>query len=205
MKPRLVVVSGKRKGTVAQLNNEEMTIGRDAANGLCLSEDEVSRRHCAIKSDGDIYRIVDFTSRNGTFVNGIPVREKVLQHGNTIRLGYTVLVFLTEEDEAETCANALEPSKDEPLSPSAGRTLIMSPADRRLVLGSELPDLGNMVRDLNAFLKISSRINTVYKTDLQQREFLELMFEVTPAERGSIVLSSGVDDGETATSLRRWW
>lgn len=203
MEPRLVVVSGKRKGTVAQLNNEEMTIGRDAVNGLCLSDDEVSRRHCTIKSDGGICRIVDFNSRNGTFVNGIPVREKVLQHGNTIRLGYTVLVFLTEEDEAKTCANPLEPSEDEPLLPSVGRTLIMSPADRRLVVGSELPDLGNMVRDLNAFLKISSRINTVYKTDLQQREFLELMFEVTPAERGSIVLSSGVDDGGTATSLRR--
>jgi len=203
MDPRLVVVSGTRKGTIARLDDGEMTIGRDAANRLCLGEDAVSRKHCTIKREGGFYRIVDFNSRNGTFVNGIPVREKVLQHGNTIRLGSTVLVFLTEAEEADTPDKELEQLEGEPVLPPTNSTLILSPEDRRLVLGAELPDLGTMVRDLNAFLKISSRINAVYRLDLLQREFLELMFEVTPTARGSIVLTSGVDGAGTVTSLRR--
>jgi transcriptional regulator with GAF, ATPase, and Fis domain/pSer/pThr/pTyr-binding forkhead associated (FHA) protein len=203
MEPRLVVVSGTNKGTVARLNQDEMIIGRDATNGLFLSEEAVSRKHCAIQSKDGVYRIIDLNSRNGTFVNGIPVREKILQHGNTIRLGYTVLVFLVEEDEAQTPSNQLAESEDEPALPPAGRTMVLSPADRRLALGAELPDLGTMVRDLHAFLKISSRINAIYKTDLLQREFLELMFEVTPAAHGSIVLTSGLEDAGTVTSLRR--
>jgi Nif-specific regulatory protein len=209
MEPRLVVVSGSRKGTIAPLNKQEMTIGRDADSALCLNEEAVSRKHCAIKFEGGIYRILDLNSSNGTFVNGIPVREKILQHGNTIRLGYTVLVFLAEEDQGEPGTNQLDNLQHEPVLPLAGRgrvsrqTLILSPADRRLGLGTELPNLGNMVRDLNALLKISSRINKIDKVDLLQREFLKLMFEVTPAERGAIVLSSGIDETGTVTSLHR--
>src|SRR5215831_1641402 len=57
MEPRLVVVSGTRKGTVIGLNDGEMTIGRDASNSFCISEDAVSREHCIIKSSAGIYRI----------------------------------------------------------------------------------------------------------------------------------------------------
>src|SRR5262249_26196446 len=82
MDPRLVVVSGAEKGTITPLGTLEVTVGRDADNGLCLTEGAVSRKHCAVRSNGGIYKITDLNSRNGTFVNGIPVREKVLQHGN---------------------------------------------------------------------------------------------------------------------------
>jgi len=200
MEPRLVVVSGTRKGTVIGLNDGEMTVGRDASNGFCISEDAVSREHCIIKSSAGIYRILDFNSRNGTFVNGIPVREKVLQHGNTIRLGSTVLVFLNEENETKASTGPTEQVGDEPVP---GRTLILSPSDRRLGADIELPNLGTMVRDLNVFLKISTRINTINKTDLLQREFLELMFEVTPAARGFVVLGAGAEEARTVTALRR--
>src|SRR5215469_179135 len=108
MEPSLVVVSGSRKGTIAPLNKQEMTIGRDADSDLCLNEEAVSRKHCAIKFEGGIYRILDLNSSNGTFVNGIPVREKILQHGNTIRLGYTVLVFLNEENETKASTGPTE-------------------------------------------------------------------------------------------------
>jgi transcriptional regulator with GAF, ATPase, and Fis domain len=200
MEPRLVVVSGTKKNTIITLADGDVTIGRDAGNSLCLGEDAVSRKHCTIKKDGESYRIVDFNSRNGTFVNGIPVRQKVLQHGNMVRLGYSEFLFLAEGDEIET---PTKQSEDDAELPVTDRTLILSPADRRRVLGSDLPDIGAMVRDLNAFLKISSRISGICKTDLLLREFLELMFEVTPAEHASVVLTSGADDAGTVTSLRR--
>lgn len=197
MDPRIVIVSGARKGAIVRLSDAEATIGRDPTSVLCLTEEAVSRKHCAIQADGDTYRILDFNSSNGTFVNSIPVRKKVLQHGDRICVGYTELVFLTEADEV------LEPvaaPEDE------GRTLILSNAERRLALGSNrsdttMPELGVVMRDLNALLRIG-RINTICQVDLLQRELLDLLFEVIPAERGSVVLTSRDSPG-SATSWHR--
>jgi len=208
MDPRLVVVSGTKKGTITALSNSELTIGRDADNGLCLSEAAVSRKHCAVQSNKGIYKLIDLNSRNGTFVNGIPVREKILQHGNTIRLGSTVLLFLAEEEDVdEPQPNHLQPWEDKSSLPlpsgTSSPTLILSPIDSHLGLEAELPDLGIMVRDLSALLKISGHINTICKPEVLQREFLEIMFEVTPAARGSIVLTSEIDELGTVTSFYR--
>jgi Nif-specific regulatory protein len=199
MDPRIVVVLGPKKGTVTQLKDAETTVGRDPASALCLGEESVSRKHCAIQAQADTYRVIDFNSSNGTFVNGIPVRNKLLQHGDRIRLGYTELVFLVEPDETVT-----PPS--EPPFPRDGGTLILSQAERRLAFGSDraraatMPDLGVVMPDLNALLRIS-RINTIREVDLLQRELLDLLFEVIPAERGSVILAS--DSPGRATSWHR--
>jgi Nif-specific regulatory protein len=200
MDPRIAVVVGARKGTITHLKDAETTIGRDPASALCLSEESVSRKHCAIRADGDIYRVIDFDSSNGTFVNGIPIRNKVVQHGDRIRLGYTELVFLLEPDETMT-----PPS--EPEIPCDGSTLILPWAEPRLASSSErpgvatMPDLGVVMPDLDALLRIS-RINTIGKVDLLQRELLDVLFEVIPAERGSVVLAS-YDSPGRATSWHR--
>ena len=47
----------------------------------------VSRRHCVIElRDGQV-EITDLESHNGTFVNGIPVSKRTLQHGDVVRVG----------------------------------------------------------------------------------------------------------------------
>jgi transcriptional regulator with GAF, ATPase, and Fis domain/pSer/pThr/pTyr-binding forkhead associated (FHA) protein len=200
MDPRIAVVVGPKKGTITHLKDAETSIGRDPASALCLSEESVSRKHCAIQADGDIYRVVDFDSSNGTFVNGIPIRNKVLQHGDRIRLGYTEIVFLLEPDDTST-----PPS--EPEVPRDGSTVILSWTEPRLPSRSErpggatMPDLGVVMPDLDALLRIS-RINTIGEVDLLQRELLDLLFEVIPAERGSVVLAS-YDSPGRATSWHR--
>jgi len=56
-------------------------------------------------------------------------------------------------------------------------------------------DVGRMTRDLAALFRISSVINSIRDLDLLQRELLQLIFEVIPAERGAIVLRPyGNDD-----------
>ncbi|MBV9342417.1 MAG: hypothetical protein JO159_16210 [Acidobacteria bacterium] len=49
--------------------------------------------------------------------------------------------------------------------------------------------------------KISGHINTISNLELLQRDFLELVFEVTPATRGAIVLTSEIDEFGTVTSF----
>jgi len=103
--PRLVITSGPKKGLILRLTQSELTIGRDTQSGLCLVDDGISRKQCTVRADRGTYLICDCNSLNGSFVNGTEIREKVLQHGDLIRLGSTEFVFLEEEDDSPALAN----------------------------------------------------------------------------------------------------
>jgi polysaccharide biosynthesis transport protein len=96
---RLVITSGPKKGLIVRLTHGEVTIGRDALSGLCLADNAISRKQCTIQFDSGSWLLSDCNSLNGSFVNGTAVREKVLQHGDQIRVGSTELTFLEEEGD----------------------------------------------------------------------------------------------------------
>ena len=99
MKPRLLAISGSLAGTVRELTDSQMSVGRDDANQVRLTDRTVSRKHCIIKQIADKFELVDLDSLCGTFVNGKPVQRKLLDHGDTIRIGGSELVFLMHEGE----------------------------------------------------------------------------------------------------------
>src|SRR4030088_2689331 len=80
MNPRLIAINGSLKGNTFPLDENQITIGRESANGISLAHSSVSRRHCLIKREGDVFVISDLDSFNGTFVNGVPVKEQILVH-----------------------------------------------------------------------------------------------------------------------------
>src|SRR5208283_1106088 len=94
------------------------SVGRDSANQLCLRDRAVSRKHFTISMTDVAFHLVDLDSHNGTFVNGIPVRRKLLSHGDTIRVGRCELVFLITEDEEQVqeAVQFREPEPEEALS-----------------------------------------------------------------------------------------
>src|SRR3712207_6660979 len=100
MTPRLVFVAGPLKDTVCALGVEEVAVGRDSSNRLGVPDSLLSRRHCVVRSEGGVYRVEDLESLNGTFVNGRPVRQHQLQHGDRIDVGESRIIFLLEEGEA---------------------------------------------------------------------------------------------------------
>ncbi|MBW4643275.1 MAG: FHA domain-containing protein [Goleter apudmare HA4340-LM2] len=65
------------------------TIGRDANNGISIMDKYLSDRHAAIQYiDGQGFYLIDFSSANGSFVNGKPVHQPTqLRDGDRIRLG----------------------------------------------------------------------------------------------------------------------
>src|SRR2546423_15371670 len=97
MNPRLVAVAGPLKDSAFELGDAEVSIGRDSSNSVRIADSLLSRRHCAVRRAGDSFRLFDLDSMNGTFVNGRPVREHVLEHGDQIAVGESRLVFLLEE------------------------------------------------------------------------------------------------------------
>jgi DNA-binding NtrC family response regulator len=94
--PQLVAIDGPLKGTTYTLSSDRFSIGRKAGNSLVQADLSISRHHCAIEFAGDRFHITDHDSQNGTFVNGIPIKERTLFHGDQIAVGVSVFVFLLE-------------------------------------------------------------------------------------------------------------
>ncbi len=97
MEPKLIGVAGPVKGVTFTLSDQEFSIGREPANSLPIDDRQVSRRHCFIKREAAQFKITDLDSGTGTFVNDLPVNERPLGHGDQIKIGKSVFLFLTDE------------------------------------------------------------------------------------------------------------
>src|SRR3954451_10559109 len=72
-----------------------LAIGRRADNDVALPwDEEVSRRHAHIVSEGEAWALVDDASRNGSYLNGARITElSPLNDGDVLRFGDTVVLF----------------------------------------------------------------------------------------------------------------
>ena len=202
MTPRLIAISGSLKGTTFALAQDEISIGRDLSNTVSLNDPSVSRRHCLINKNGstDGFHITDLESYNGTFVNGLPVAEQSLTHGDQIALGDIRFIFLTHEDPVTT---AIRLQDDDLVS----RSTIRLEREHAFYLRpegalSESSLDSRAIRERNALLKISTTINSIRDCNELQLRLLELTFEAVPAERGAILLAD--NDCEDFVSCRGW-
>ena len=108
---KLLVLTGPRCGEALPIEAARLTIGRDASSDLSIGDRLLSRRHCSVERAEGRFTIRDLGSSNGTYVNGIPVRERPLVHGDRIRAGDSVLLFL-HADEAAAPPAAQPPADD---------------------------------------------------------------------------------------------
>jgi transcriptional regulator with GAF, ATPase, and Fis domain len=97
MSARLIVLAGPLCGEAFPIDGTGTVVGRDPAAALSFPDRMMSRRHCAVQLEDGRFLIRDLSSSNGTFVNGIPVQEHVLEHGDRIRAGDSILMFLNAE------------------------------------------------------------------------------------------------------------
>jgi len=80
------------------LANGPVRIGRGVENDVILFSDSVSRRHAHVEKREVAYRVVDMHSTNGTYVNDELVEEQQLRRGDQIKIGDTILKFLSGAD-----------------------------------------------------------------------------------------------------------
>jgi Nif-specific regulatory protein len=187
--PQLVAIAGPLNGMLFMLDKEEVTVGRDPANQICLSDPLVSRRHCLLLQSASGYLLRDLDSSNGTAINDVPVRERLLVHGDRIKIGETHFLFLAPDSEA--AVSTFDGHLDDIRVTT--KTIYTIRPEEVLYLQPEkvtaaLPS-PNVARNLHALLKISTAINQIRRLPDLQRRLLELILEVIPAERGAIILS----------------
>lgn len=74
-------------------------VGRGLSATIRLDDPMVSREHCEVTREGREIKIRDLQSLNGSFMNGVEIREAALEPGAKIQLGATILQ-LRDSDEA---------------------------------------------------------------------------------------------------------
>jgi pSer/pThr/pTyr-binding forkhead associated (FHA) protein len=91
---QFVMRSGPTPGVIFPLEGEQLTIGRDASNGVAINDAEVSRKHARLSFQGTKYVIEDLGSTNGTFVNGQRLAGPVvLKPGDVVSLGEQIVLM----------------------------------------------------------------------------------------------------------------
>src|ERR1700746_396580 len=99
LNPRLVAISGPLRDSVFALPPEELSLGRDASNGLPISDPSLPRRRCLIQPEGNGFKVRDLESRNGTLVNGEAVTDRWLHPLDEITVGDSGFRFLVDDAE----------------------------------------------------------------------------------------------------------
>jgi transcriptional regulator with GAF, ATPase, and Fis domain len=183
--PRLTVISGPWKNTRFPVASS-LTIGSDPSSAVRLEDPAVAPQHCSITESSGCFTLRDLDSPAGTFVNGIPVSERVLSFGDQISIGDSSFLFLPEAAAAESSSVELDDHT------SFSHSVQQLKPDDLLYLQPEslaaLPPAVRLARTLSTLLKISSAIGSMRDIDALQWQLLGTLFDVIPAERGAILL-----------------
>jgi protease PrsW len=90
LKLRLTVQKGSLSGHQLELENGTLTFGRNPESSFRFDhrfDPGVSTNHAVVESSPEGFQLIDKNSTNGTYVNGNPISQVLLQTGDVIRLG----------------------------------------------------------------------------------------------------------------------
>ncbi len=195
MNPALLAIAGPLTGTTFDLVEDVISIGRHPSNRLCIPSTWVSRRHCRMTRHGEECTITDLDSSHGTFVNGVPVKARVLKHGDRIAVSDSLFLFV---------AGAARVAPDTRLAPMEEKHLVARTASHlrlkdALYLQPEkvtaaIPPSARLARDLNVLLRVSTTIHSLRDPKVIQERLLELALEAVPADHAACLLLGDTAD-----------
>ena len=121
----LVALTGELAGQRFPLDRPCL-LGRGPYNHVFLDDMRISRQHSRIAPERGGYVVFDLNTVNGTYVNEVAVRRKLLVAGDQVRIGPYAFRFELQEGE-RLPASPSPPALDERIaprvSPSAARIL----------------------------------------------------------------------------------
>jgi hypothetical protein len=96
----LLMRAGPLAGKQFVLFRDTTVLGSSPKAEVYLFKDEaIEPRHAILYNRGGRFEIEDCNTRDGTYVNGIPVKRQLLKSGDQVVLGKTVLEFQLKESK----------------------------------------------------------------------------------------------------------
>jgi serine phosphatase RsbU (regulator of sigma subunit) len=173
------------------LSGSRLSVGRSSAVELSFPDDAgLSRQHFAFEAQGEDWTIQDLGSKNGTYVNNIPLKARlILKPGDRITAGHLTIVYSPDSKNAVPGVVVFEGEED--TSPTSS-TLVTS-------LEGALTNQTLMLERGGA--KASAPLQALLKAGLQLSEsrpleelfsvILDLAIGAVNAQRGVLMLLEG--------------
>jgi transcriptional regulator with GAF, ATPase, and Fis domain len=193
MNPRIVAISGPLKGSKFPLGPFDLLIGKGRSCHVRLDDPLVSAKHCGIAHEGE-HPVMWDTSGTGTFVNGFHFPGKFLFHGDRIRVGHSIFIYLDRTDEDVDNAMLIKTVAEEEWdrkiesNQSGLRAAAYEPAITTI---------------LDALLEFNNKINATRDTDAIHSHVFEMIFRVMPVEGVAILVADPAGDGILSATYRR--
>lgn len=91
---KLEFLTGELVGTSRTVLQDTILIGRDDDCDVVLNDPDVSRRHARIVVEDGQARVVDLGALNSCMVNGMQVKEALVEHGDVIKIAEVEMRYL---------------------------------------------------------------------------------------------------------------
>lgn len=105
-RPRLLLAGGESAGREYPVSKKPISIGRAPDNSLVLDDGRASGHHAFVRCLPTGFVIEDQDSKNGTYVNGQRVEQRLLADCDAIDIGTSQLYFLIDAPEEELVDHA---------------------------------------------------------------------------------------------------
>lgn len=83
------ILNGQLAGQIIELK-ELTTIGRDPSCNIVVSDNGISKKHVQIEIVAGVVTLIDLNSSNGTYVNGLKIKQQKLKIGDKFSLYQTI-------------------------------------------------------------------------------------------------------------------
>ena len=187
MMPILRVEQKHEKAYDIELSKDSFTIGRSSANDLTFNNLSLSRHHARLVKRDEKYFLEDAGSRNGTFLNGIRIRQaSPLKNEDVIQLGEITLRYLvpfTERVEVRDTAPAL--GMEATFMIDTDELNIRRYTEDAISGISPVAVGENLWPALN---QAAATLITHYPIEKLVEVIMDIVFQAVPAERGALIM-----------------
>jgi sigma-B regulation protein RsbU (phosphoserine phosphatase) len=185
--PLLRVEQKHEKPFEVDMNKEAFTIGRSSANDLTFNNLSLSRHHARIIRKEEKFFVEDTGSRNGTFLNGIRIRQaSPLKNEDVIQLGEITIRYLSpisERVEVRDTAPAL--GMEATFMIDTDELNIRRYAEEAI---SGITPVGAGENLWPALQQAAATLITHYPIEKLVEVIMDIVFEAVPAERGALIM-----------------
>ena len=193
----IIVENGALQGQQFQLGDEAFLIGRHSSCDIVLPIPGVSRKHSQISKTGSGYKVEDLKSRNGIYVNGVPVKKSALHHNDVVNVSRFIMRFFdpTVAKQQAVAPEAIVPPGTGSVSGTRSPSVTMPGRKMSTLWFEDSPGLGaSMALDATRF-PVMAHIgqDPNQARDLQKR--LDIFYQVSQA------MSSTTEEGTLLSQI----
>src|ERR1035437_7499624 len=172
------------------LTGARLSIGRSSIAELCFPEDAgLSRQHFAFEPEGDDWTVQDLGSKNGTLVNNIPLKARlILKPGDRVTAGHLEIVYAPDAADPNAGVVVFEGETTSPTTSTVVTSLEGALSNQTLAIERGGPKAS---APMQALIRAGQELSDNRPLQDLFPVILDLAIQAVNAQRGVLLLLEG--------------